>query len=43
MPDQAAAATALATGVKVKNGALAIDPDGKTFEIFSSSRDEPGA
>ncbi len=31
-PDQAAAATALATGVRVKNGAIAIDEDGKALE-----------
>lgn len=30
-PDQAAAATALATGVKVNNGAIGRDPDGKVL------------
>jgi alkaline phosphatase len=30
-PDQAAAATALATGVKVNNGALGVDPDGEAL------------
>ncbi len=31
-PDQAAAATALATGVKVKNGAIGMSADGKSLE-----------
>ena len=30
-PDSAAAATAIATGVKVNNGSLGIDPDGNTL------------
>ncbi|MGZ4986343.1 MAG: alkaline phosphatase, partial [Chthoniobacterales bacterium] len=31
IPDQAAAASALATGVKIKNGTIGIDGDGKTL------------
>lgn len=39
-PDQAAAATALATGVKVMNGALGIDADGKALtNIIELARD----
>ncbi len=38
-PDQAAAATAYATGVKVKNGALGVDVDGKALEnLFELAR-----
>ncbi|MEP6956353.1 MAG: alkaline phosphatase, partial [Chthoniobacterales bacterium] len=33
-PDLAAAATALATGAKVDNGALSIDPDGKKLQTL---------
>ncbi|MGZ5018883.1 MAG: alkaline phosphatase [Chthoniobacterales bacterium] len=31
IPDQAAAASALATGVKIKNGTIGVDGDGKTL------------
>ena len=38
-PDQAAAATALATGVKVKNGSLGVDPEGKALQnLFELAR-----
>ena len=41
-PDQAAAATALATGVRVKNGALGIDAEGKTLQNILELAHENG-
>jgi alkaline phosphatase len=41
-PDQAAAGTALATGTKVKNGALGIDPDGNTLQNLLELARESG-
>ncbi len=40
IPDQAAAATAFATGVKVKNGTLGIDAEGKSLQnLFEIARE----
>ncbi len=41
-PDQAAAASALATGVKVNNRAFGVDPDGKTLENIVELAHESG-
>lgn len=41
-PDQAAAATALATGVKVNNGAIGIDANGETLENLMDLAQESG-